>query len=77
MQNTNHSSSLPEPDLLSMKETAAKLDCSTRHVRRLADAGKAPRPIRLGASIKWRRSELDAWIADGCPRVRNARGGAQ
>jgi len=76
MENTNNTSPTPEPELLSEKLTAAKLDCSTRHVRRLADAGKMPRPIRLGGSIKWRRSELDAWIADGCPRVRIVRGGA-
>ena len=41
--------------------------CSKRHVYRLADAGRMPRPIKLGALVRWRRAELEAWIREGCP----------
>ena len=41
--------------------------CSTRHVYRLADAGRMPRPIKLGSLVRWRRSELESWINSGCP----------
>ena len=56
---------------------AAKLDCSPRHVRRLADAGRLPQPRKLGALVRWDLDELDAWIAGGCRPVRNlsAKGG--
>lgn len=55
--------------LLSVKEVAALLACSPRHVRRLADAGKMPQPVRLGALIRWDQSAIKCWIAEGCPTV--------
>ena len=51
---------------------AAKAGCSYRHWLRLADAGKAPHGIKLGALRRWDLDELDHWIADGCPSVRRA-----
>ena len=55
-------------DVTAVSET---LDCSTRHVYRLSDAGKMPRPMKLGSLVRWRRSEIDAWIAGGCNPVRS------
>ncbi len=51
--------------------------CSTRTVYRLADAGRLPRPVKLGALVRWRRAEIDEWLAAGCPPVRTAKGGRQ
>ncbi|MFN7891058.1 MAG: helix-turn-helix transcriptional regulator [Pirellula sp.] len=48
------------------------LGCSTRHVYRLADSGRMPRPIKLGSLFRWPRAVIEQWIADGCPNVRNA-----
>ena len=56
--------------LLSVKAVAAMLGCSWRHVYRLADAGRMPRPVKLGALVRWSRAELDQWVADGCPSCR-------
>jgi len=54
------------------------LGCSTRHVYRLADSGRMPRPIKLGSLVRWPRAVIEQWIADGCPNVRNAsKGGRQ
>jgi len=33
----------------------------------LLSAGRVPEPIRLGRAVRWRRDELIAWIAAGCP----------
>jgi excisionase family DNA binding protein len=52
--------------LLDVRAVAALLNCSPRHVYRLSDAGHMPRPVRLGALVRWRREEIDAWLADGC-----------
>jgi len=52
--------------LLNVNEVAERLGCSTRQVYRLADAGKMPRPIKLGGLVRWASESLDAWIADGC-----------
>jgi predicted DNA-binding transcriptional regulator AlpA len=35
----------------------------------LADGGKAPPGIKLGALRRWDLDELDEWIANGCPPV--------
>lgn len=70
--------SAPTSDLASIRTVAAMLGCSVRHVRRLADSGRMPAPVRLGALIRWRRADVEQWIASGCPRVRTVsqRGGA-
>lgn len=34
---------------------------------RLTAAGKTPRPLKLGGRVVWRRTDLEAWIAHGCP----------
>lgn len=64
-------------ELLNVETVAGLLNCSPRHVYRLSDAGRMPRPVKLGSLIRWNRAQLDAWIADGCPPVRNVRGGAR
>jgi excisionase family DNA binding protein len=58
--------------LLDVRAVAALLDCSTRHVYRLSDAGRMPAPVKLGALIRWRRADLDTWLAGGCKPVRQA-----
>jgi excisionase family DNA binding protein len=63
-------------ELLDVKAVAALLDCSSRHVYRLADAGRMPRPLKLGALVRWRRAELQQWVTDGCRPVRSVRGAA-
>ena len=46
---------------------ATLLGCSSRHVRRLAESGRMPQPIRtIGRLLRWRRADVDAWIAGGC-----------
>jgi excisionase family DNA binding protein len=54
-------------ELLDVASVAELCGCSSRTVRRLSDAGKMPRPVKLGSLVRWRRSELQAWIDAGCP----------
>jgi excisionase family DNA binding protein len=56
--------------LLNVRAVARLLDCSQRHVYRLADAGRMPPPVRIGALVRWSRLDIDQWIAAGCPSVR-------
>ena len=53
--------------LLDVQQVAALLKCSARHVYRLSDAGKMPRPVKLGHLVRWNRQAVEDWIADGCP----------
>jgi len=60
------------PSLLDVRAVAKLLDCSERHIYRLRDAGRMPPPVRLGALVRWRRHDIDAWLAGGCRPVRQA-----
>lgn len=55
--------------LLTVKEVAEMLGLSERTVYRLADGGNMPRPVKIGAAVRWRRNELDMWIEKGCPKT--------
>lgn len=61
--------------MLDVKAVAAMLGCSERHVYRLAAAGRMPRPVKLGALVRWSKAAIEDWISRGCPRER--RGQAQ
>jgi len=59
-----------QSELISIDVLAKRLDCSSRHIRRLADSGRIPRPIKLGALLRWVTVDIDRWIAAGCPTCR-------
>jgi excisionase family DNA binding protein len=64
--------------LLTVDAVAEMLGVSSRHVYRLADAGRMPRPLRLGGARRWDRSVVEQWIADGCPATSpTKRGGSR
>jgi|KBSSwiStaDraftv2_1062776.scaffolds.fasta_scaffold6107590_1 excisionase family DNA binding protein len=56
--------------LLDVQGVAALLQCSPRHVYRLSDSGRMPRPHKLGALVRWNRAALLDWIGGGCKPVR-------
>ena len=59
--------------LLDVQAVAEMCGCSTRHVYRLSDAGRMPRPVKLGALVRWKATgpgSLAEWIDDGCPSCR-------
>jgi excisionase family DNA binding protein len=55
--------------LLRVDTVAALLDVSIRHVWRLADSGRMPRPVKLGGARRWRAEEIKDWIGKGCNPV--------
>ena len=64
------------PELLTLPEAATLLSVGSRTFHRWAAQGRAPRglkitPGRRGA-MRWRRSDIMHWIADGCPDLRAA-----
>ena len=60
----------PETALIDVGAVAKLLSCSARHVYRMADSGSMPRPVKLGALVRWSRTAIESWIADGCPLCR-------
>lgn len=59
---------LHDRELLDRDALAAYLSVSPSHVSRLDSAGRIPRPIRLGGSVRWHRPTIDAWLAE-CART--------
>lgn len=65
-----------ENPLGDVKAVATLCDCSSRHVYRLSDAGRMPRPVKLGSLVRWRLRTGDPktgvldWIEAGCPSCR-------
>lgn len=57
--------------LLDVNQVAELLNCSTRHVYRLSDGGRMPKPIKLGALVRWSKVAIDEWLSAGCPRCPN------
>jgi predicted DNA-binding transcriptional regulator AlpA len=55
--------------LLLPASAAAKL-CGTseRTWRTWDSAGRIPQAVAIGRSKFWRRTELEAWVNQGCPR---------
>jgi len=56
-----------ETQLITAATLAETLKCSRRHVERLNAAGRLPRPVRLGRAVRWLNSEIEDWLAFGCP----------
>jgi len=61
------------PELLDTRDAARLLGIGERTLWRWSRSGVCPEPIRLGrglrAAVRYRRTELLDWIADGCPRM--------
>jgi excisionase family DNA binding protein len=58
------------PAMLTVHDIARMLNCSARTVYRLCDSGRMPRPVKLGALVRWPREMIEQWIAEGCPNLR-------
>ncbi len=56
-----------ETILIDAKGAATLCGMSRSAWYKLVSSGKAPRSVKLGALARWRRSELEGWIAAGCP----------
>jgi excisionase family DNA binding protein len=52
----------PDADILTLDEVAAYLKAGKRTIYRLAASGEIP-AFKLGGTWRFRRSELDRWIA--------------
>lgn len=53
--------------MLDCMEAAALLGVSRAMYWKLHSQARIPLPIRFGRVVRWRKQELEAWIAAGCP----------
>lgn len=66
------------PELLTSKHAAVLAGVGERTWWRWTRCGLAPPPVKIGlgprAAVRFRRSDILAWIAEGCPRIDPAGG---
>ena len=48
--------------LLTARAVGEMLSLSKRQIFRLNSCGKIPAPIRIGGSVRWRRSDIEQWL---------------
>ena len=51
------------PAMLDVKACAALLGISVRSWQRLVERGEAPKPVKIGKSSRWRRSDVEVYIS--------------
>ena len=56
-------SNAPACELLTAADLCSLLKLDARTLRVLRHEGRVPEPIKLGRSLRWRRAEIEAWIA--------------
>ena len=59
--------SVSEPLLLSRVNAAAFITISVATLDRMQAAGLLPRTLVINRGVRYRREDLDRWIALGCP----------
>ncbi len=52
-----------QPLLLDVKQVARLLDISERKVRGMVSTGEFPAPKKIGRLAKWKRPEVEQWVA--------------
>lgn len=55
------------PLMMTADELAETLCIFKRQVWRLKARGDIPKPVTSSTSVRWRRSDILDWIAEGCP----------
>ena len=58
--------------LLTVKDMAALLSVHPKTISEMTRNGRLPLPLRIGGPTgrpRWRRAEIEAWIAAGTPAV--------
>ena len=55
--------------LLTVGQVAEILGICERTVWRLHDSGQMPDCVRLGRSVRWRKSDIEAWVGTCCQKI--------
>ena len=66
MERLREETALQADTLLTAGDVARRLRVSVRQIWKLTSAGRLVPPVRLGRSVRWRESDLTAFIRAGC-----------
>ena len=62
------------PELLSTAEAARLCGMGERTLWRHSRSGLAPKPVKIGGLVRYRRQELLEWIENGCQKADATKG---
>lgn len=48
--------------LLTIKEASESVSMSEAKIRRMVADGRFPRPVAIGGNVRWRGTDLEAWV---------------
>ena len=54
---------------LTTKELTKILGLGKTKIDTMRAEGHMPEPVKIGRAVRWRRSEIERWINDGCPTL--------
>lgn len=58
-----------EIELIDTSKLSKQLGFSKLTIRRMVADGRLPQPLSLGRTKRWRLSDINQWVADGCPNT--------
>lgn len=56
-------------ELLKIREVARMTSLGRSTIRKHEAMGLFPKHIKINGALRWRRQEVESWIANGCPPV--------
>ena len=51
-------------EVFTERDLANRLKVSERMIRKMRATGRLPAPVKFGRSVRWRRADLESWMAD-------------
>ena len=64
---TNSTSNQTKQFLITANELSKLLAISERTLWRLVAGGEVLKPLRIGGSTRWKLTQVEQWIENGCP----------
>ena len=61
--------------LVDVRAVAVLLNVSAKTVKRLADAGQIPPPLKLGHLRRWSKAAIESWIVESTAAATREGGG--
>jgi len=56
-----------EPRFLTATEICEQFQLNIGTLQALVKNGRFPKPLQIGASNRWKTSEINSWVDAGCP----------
>jgi excisionase family DNA binding protein len=63
-----HLADAESPTLLTVSQVAKLFQVRTRTIWKWRSSGSLPEPLKNERTVRWKKSDIDEWIGNGCPK---------